>query len=103
MMPVERDDCISAYHRTMVESGSRRLSGFWALEEWNYAKADCRTWRPVDRDEALSFQGSADLYALGLYVLGRNDTAATSRRCIPWMCNAPVCDEEWAFLISGIS
>ena len=69
-IPVGVDACLCPWHRIY---GRIRLpallNGFRIVKECYYAKSDRKIWREVDKEAALSFEGSVAIYALGLFVL----------------------------------
>ncbi len=74
-VPVGQDGVFSPYHRVY---GRDRLPAllrpFSAVEEqWWCKDMVRRAWVPTNRERALNEAGSESAYALGLFVLSRND------------------------------
>ena len=68
-LPVGLDGIFAPHHRVYgTERLPRLLERFTVREERWWVKLDSR-WRPVDKETALSTQGSSSYYALGLLVL----------------------------------
>ena len=72
-IPVGRDLVCAPHHR--IYGGNRLprlIAGYDVVEEQYWGKdVRTRTWRKVGRDSALTTEGSASFYALGLFVLRR--------------------------------
>jgi SAM-dependent methyltransferase len=66
-LPVGRDAAFPPYHRVYGKDRlPRLLEAFTTVEEEYWAKADGAVWSPVERDRALTEEGSPSYYALGL-------------------------------------
>jgi hypothetical protein len=69
-IPVGLDDIYPPYHRIYgAERLPRLLEGFSVCEDEFWRKYNGATWQRCSSAEALREQGSASLYALGLFVL----------------------------------
>lgn len=69
-VPVGRDAVHLPLHRIYGEERLPRLLEHWEIREEQYwAKPADDKFEPVTREQALSEQGSASYYALGLYVV----------------------------------
>jgi len=69
-LPVGRDAVFRPMHRIYGETRlPKLLAGYAATEEAYWIKSPEGVWQPAQRSEALAYEGSADLYALGLFSL----------------------------------
>ena len=69
-IPVGRDAVFRPVHRVYGETRlPKLLLGYEVVEEAFWVKSPERVWQPVHTSEALAFEGSAQLYALGLFSL----------------------------------
>lgn len=69
-IPLGRDGVYPPWHRVYGEERLPRLLERWEVRKESYwAKVGSEKYEPVTRDRALSDQGSATYYALGLYVV----------------------------------
>jgi SAM-dependent methyltransferase len=69
-IPVGRDAVFRPMHRIYGERRLPKLTGdYEVVEEAYWVRTPQRAWQPAPRPEALAFEGSADLYALGLFSL----------------------------------
>jgi len=77
-VPVGRDATIAPYHRIYGAMRlPRLLDNYGVLEEEYWTKGADGLWRKCDRAEAMSTRGSADHYALGLFVLEGSETGCS--------------------------
>jgi hypothetical protein len=72
-IPVGHDSVQKPYHRIYgAERLPKILSGYEVVKQSFYAKpAAPNVWVPVERSVALQVEGSANRYALGLFVLAK--------------------------------
>jgi len=69
-IPVGLDAVYRPWHRVYGESRlPELLRSYSTRDEQYWAKLDVDLWEPVERDRALSQEGSPSYYALGLYVV----------------------------------
>lgn len=69
-IPVGRDAIFRPMHRVYGATRLPKLiAGYEVREEAYWTKTPERVWQPARKAEALAFEGSAELYALGLFSL----------------------------------
>lgn len=69
-IPVGRDAIFRPAHRIYGKTRlPNLLCGYEVVEEAYWVKTTDRLWQPVQKNEALAFEGNAQLYALGLFSL----------------------------------
>ncbi len=71
-IPVGIDACFIPFHRIYgIERLPKLFAGYNILQEQFYTKGDISLWHECDKAAALSTRGSAEHYALGLFLLGK--------------------------------